>query len=364
MAGELPSVSFLVPTYNRARFLPQSIDSVLSQEYPDLELIVIDDGSTDGTAGILERYTESHPGRFRFERREHAGQAASVNRGFELARGELVSCFNDDDVLLPGAVRKVATALVEDPDAVLAYPGWHFVNEDGEILDTCIPIEHSIVESVRLMDWIVGPGHLFRASLVEQVGGWDERLPQALDWDFYLRVAPLGPFRRVPEPLVLWRQHRDRYGGREGHGPEHARQYVEVLDRVYSGEVSPELEDVKVQAYRNAYILAAWASGPGMNGPGERFYVADRHWRAIHDRAGKPDDLDAEIAELRTANWRVVADNLRLKREVAARDEHIERLEAQREELSEFLERPWWWHARRRIARSRLRPRRRRTRPE
>jgi Glycosyl transferase family 2 len=351
MAGELPSVTYVVPTYNRARFLPESLDSILSQDYPDLELIVVDDGSSDDTPAILERYAGSHPERFRFVRHDHAGQGAAVNRGFELARGELVGVFNDDDALLPGAARKVAAPLVEDHEAVLAYPGWHFVDEAGEIVDTCIPIEHSLVDSIRLMDWIVGPGNLVRTSVVHQVGGWDERLPQALDWDFYIRIAPMGRFRLVPEPLVLWRQHGGRYGGQEGHGPEHARQYIEVLDRVYSGEVAPELEEVKAQAYRNAYILAAWASGPGMNGPGERFYVADRHWRGRLQRTGRPEDLDAEIAELRAANWRLVAESARMRDESAARARHIEALEAQRDELLEFMQRPWWWHAHRRLRR-------------
>jgi glycosyltransferase involved in cell wall biosynthesis len=353
MSGELPSVTYVLPTYNRARFLAEAIDSVLSQDYPDLELVVVDDGSTDDTPAILERYAASHSERFRFVRHDHAGQGAAVNRGFELAHGDLLGVFNDDDVLLPGAVQKVASALIDDPEAVLAYPGWHFVDEAGEIIDTCIPIEHSLVDSVRLMDWIVGPGNLVRASVVNEVGGWDESLPQALDWDFYLRIAPMGSFRRVPEALVLWRQHGDRYGGREGHGPEHARQYVEVLDRVYSGDVAPELEEVKAQAYRNAYIMAAWASGPGMNGPGERFYVADRHWRSTHERAGRPDDLEAEIAELRAANWRLEGDNRRMREAYEAREEHLRALEAQRDELAEFIDRPWWWHARRRLRRLR-----------
>ena len=140
-------VSILIPTHNREEFLAEAIESVLAQDYPALELLVLDDGSTDGTPEIAERYARSHPSAFRWTRHENMGQARTLNRGFELARGELLGYLSDDDALVPGAVTAVAGALIEDPEAVVAYPAWHYVDEQGEIVDTYTPIEYSVVDS-------------------------------------------------------------------------------------------------------------------------------------------------------------------------------------------------------------------------
>jgi glycosyltransferase involved in cell wall biosynthesis len=83
-SASLPSVSIVVPAYNHARYLPQALDSLLAQDHPDLEVIVLDDGSTDATPEVLERYT----GRVRWERQANMGQAATLNRGWRMARGE------------------------------------------------------------------------------------------------------------------------------------------------------------------------------------------------------------------------------------------------------------------------------------
>ena len=346
-----PSVTIVIPTYNRQEWLGEAIEGVLRQDYEPLDLLVLDDGSTDDTPTLLERYTQKHPDRFRFVRHEHMGEARTSNRGFELARGELVGRFCDDDRVLPGAVRKLADALMADPAAVGAYGAWHYIDEHGEIIDTYYPIEYSIVDSLRLMDFIVGPGSLFRRRLVQEVGGYNPAVNYCMDWDFTLRMATRGPLRRVREPLYEWRHHPGRAGGEEGHGPDHAREYVELLERTLARkEVQEELErrpdydTIRTQAYRSAYILAAWAAGPGMNGsPEERFYVADRHWRSNLEREGSDADLEAQVAELRAETWSLLHGIAERDRHIRSQDEHIRNLEEARDSLVEYVRRPWWW---------------------
>lgn len=344
-----------MPTYNRERFLPGAIESVLSQDYPHLELLVLDDGSSDGTAEILKRYQASHPERFRFTRDRHMGQARTLNRAFELARGEFLGQLSDDDLLLPGAVTKLAEALLADPEVVVAYPAYQAIDERGDVIDTVVPIEYSMVESVRLHDCIVGPGALFRRAVVDRIGGWNPEYRYCPDWDFWMRASALGPFRRITEPLACYRWHNEGITG-GGRGPEMLGERVKLIDSVYSGNTVPkELLDVRAEAYRNTYICAgAYASGPGVNRPEERFYVADRLWTQVAESAGAR-DLEAVVAELLMHLRRLEGVVERDREQARALEEHARGIEAHRDALVEFINRPWWWHAARRLAPNRLR---------
>jgi hypothetical protein len=356
-----PLVTIVMATYNRDRFLQEALESLLSQDYPNLEILVLDDGSSDGTPAVLERYAASNSKRMRHIRCEHVGEYETLNRGFAVARGELIGRFCDDDRMLPGAVTRLAEELVAHPEAVASYCGWHFMDERGEIVDTYIPIEYSAVDSIRLMDWIVGPWALFRRRVFDEVGGWDPEFPHCGDWEFCLRASRLGPFRLVAHPLFAIRQHPGRKGGQEGLGPEHARAYVELVDTAFSDEaLARELGPFRAQAYRNAYVLAAWAAGPGMNGPDERFYIADRHWRGNLEREGNPRDLEAQVAEL-SAETRRIRDQMEDEiaerdRHIRAQDEHIRAVDAARDSLVAYMNRPRWWRVARELTPNRLRP--------
>jgi glycosyltransferase involved in cell wall biosynthesis len=142
-----PPVSIVVATYNRRDWLRLAMDSILDQDYPDLELLVMDDGSTDETAELLDGYARRHPNeRFRFFRHENMGQARTLNRGYELARGELLGYLSDDDLLAPGAVMRLVRELA-DPDVVAAYPGYRIIDAEEAVIDTVRPIEYSPLEA-------------------------------------------------------------------------------------------------------------------------------------------------------------------------------------------------------------------------
>jgi Glycosyl transferase family 2 len=348
--GDRQLVSIVMATHDRDALVGEAIESVLAQDYPNLELLVLDDGSTDDTSAVVDRYARAHPERVRRFRHPNMGEARTLNRGFELARGELVGRFCDDDRLLPGAVSRLAEALIDDTEAVLSYSGWHMIDAEGAKLSTVIPTEYSAVESIRLMDVIVGPFALWRREVTERVGGWDTELPHCADWEFCLRAASLGPFRRVPEPLFEWRQHPGRKGGQDRWGAEQARTFVELVDRAFSmPHLAPPLEEVEEEAYRNAHLMSAWAAGPGMNGPDERFYVADRHWSRNLDRAGRPEDLEGRVAELSAEASRLRDELARRDEQISLQDEHIRAIEASRDSLAEYLNRPWWRRLARRL---------------
>jgi glycosyltransferase involved in cell wall biosynthesis len=204
---ETPSVSIVVATRNRRDWLRLAMDSVLEQDYDDLELLVMDDGSTDGTPEVLREYEQRHPPeRFRFSRHENMGQGRTLNRGYEIARGELLGYLSDDDLLAPSAVTRLVRELT-DSDVVAVYPGYHVMDEEGLVRDTIRPIEYSPLEAFRLIETAIGPGGLVRRDVLESTGGWDPRLHYMADFILWMKVGLAGRVVRVAEPLASWRRH-------------------------------------------------------------------------------------------------------------------------------------------------------------
>jgi glycosyltransferase involved in cell wall biosynthesis len=166
-----PSVSIVLATYNRRDWLRLAMDSVLEQDYRNLELLVMDDGSTDGTPELLAEYEARYPAeRFRYFRHQNMGQARTLNRGYELARGEILGYLSDDDLLERDAVSGLVREL-GDPDVVAAFPGYHLIDDEGRVRDTIRPFEYSPLEAFRLIETVIGPGCLVRRPVLESTGG-------------------------------------------------------------------------------------------------------------------------------------------------------------------------------------------------
>ena len=204
-------ISLITPTYNQGQYLEETIRSVLDQGVPDLEYIVLDGGSTDGTPEILERYSD----RLAYWCSERdRGQVDALNKGFARATGDIVGFINSDDVLLPGALRTVLDAFTRQPDLDLVYGGVEWMNGDGqgagfhagEISDLADVLD---VYDVwwRERQW-VQPEVFYRRTLKERVGAFDERYNLAFDYDFWVRCFLAGArVARLPERLVRFRLH-------------------------------------------------------------------------------------------------------------------------------------------------------------
>ncbi len=335
----------------RTRFLRPAIDSVLAQDYPDVEVVLIDDGSTEPEMGpLVEEYAAKYPDRFRYERQENQGQPQTINRGMELAKGEYAGYLSDDDLLYPSAVSKQVAALEADPGAVLAYAGYDIIDEQDEVLDTILSTEHSLADSLRLHDPIVGAGAFFRTATFRAIGGWDTDLAYRGDYSCWLRMGLLGTFVRVPEALSGFRLHGKGRTVSDA-GITMARESLAVLDKFYErDDLPPEADEVKIEAYRNAFIQMAMVMSLGRSDPKQRFYVFDRHMPVISAAARKnaptPDVLlNIDIVDLE----RQVRE---LNEQLAERDARL----AQREEVIAYLGRPWWWRAARRLTPDGLRP--------
>ncbi|MCE2999899.1 MAG: glycosyltransferase [Betaproteobacteria bacterium] len=198
-----PLVSIVVPSYNHGRYLKEAIDSILDQDYPRVELIVIDDGSTDDSPQILA----SHPGRFHREYQTNQGQVATLNRGWQMSKGDIIGYLSADDVLLPHSVSAAVQCLADNPDAVLSYSDFNLLDPDSGVVRRVNTPECSYRDMAVRMLCPPGPGAFFRRSAFEKAGLWHTGYKQLLDFEYWLRLGLHGRFVRIPQVLAGYRVH-------------------------------------------------------------------------------------------------------------------------------------------------------------
>ncbi|MFD2369929.1 glycosyltransferase family 2 protein [Brevibacillus sp. GCM10020057] len=186
-ASSLPLVSIITPSYNQAAFIKQTIDSILMQDYPNIEHIVVDGASTDRTVAILKSY-EYLGDRFRYVSEPDRGQAHAINKGLKMARGEIIGWLNSDDTYFPGAVRKAVTAL-------LAHPEWGMVYGKGMHIDEYNRVKYPYIwmefdrRKLFHLNLICQPTAFLRKHVFESVGGVDEEHDWCMDYDLWNRIS-------------------------------------------------------------------------------------------------------------------------------------------------------------------------------
>jgi len=202
-------VSIVIPTYNSASFIGAAVDSCLAQTYPNCEIIVVDDGSTDGTRDLLTaRYGE----RIRYLYQPNAGPSAARNAGIRAARGAFIQFCDADDQLLPSKVERCMEVFQQEPDLGVVYTRYQHVEVDGK---TPAPLtDPPLLSGDIFCDLLLSNGNaiLTSATLVRRealldVGLFDERLWCGEDWDLFLRLASRYSYASIDEVLLLYRWH-------------------------------------------------------------------------------------------------------------------------------------------------------------
>jgi glycosyltransferase involved in cell wall biosynthesis len=198
-----PLVSIVVPSFNQASFLEATVDSLLSQDYPLLEAIVVDGGSTDGSLEILRRYG---PRLSRWISEPDAGQADAINKGLRMATGEIVAWLNSDDLYLPGAVSAAVRALETHPEAVMVYADGVLIDEEASLLDWHRYRQYGLLDLLSF-DVLLQPTVFIRRSALEKVGLLRQDLHLILDHELWIRLAAHGPLLHVPTYWAAERTH-------------------------------------------------------------------------------------------------------------------------------------------------------------
>ena len=204
----MPRVSILMPVRSRVRFLEAAIRSVLTQSFADLELLVMDDGSTDGSADLADRLAAGDP-RLRVLRRAARGVAPTLAELYELAVGELVGVVDSDDLLVKSAVEKCVRVLDTDPTVGVVYTQHLMMDEHERSMGigyrSTIPFDKDRL----LVEFMTLAFRLVRKDVYRASGGIDPTLPAAPDYDLCLKLSEVTTFRRIDESLYLYRVHPD-----------------------------------------------------------------------------------------------------------------------------------------------------------
>ncbi|MDA5110862.1 glycosyltransferase family 2 protein [Brevibacillus thermoruber] len=201
-----PLVSIITPSFNQARFIRETIESVLNQDYPHLEHIVIDGGSTDGTLEILNHFRQTD-NRFRFVSEPDRGQSHAINKGLAMAAGEIIGWVNSDDTYQPGAIRKAVQALQQRPEWAMVHGGCYVINENSQI-QSSISVAPADYQKLYHSCCVCQPAAFIRKDILQQMGGVDETLNFCMDYDLWIRIAKNHLIGYVPDHLANARIHR------------------------------------------------------------------------------------------------------------------------------------------------------------
>jgi glycosyltransferase involved in cell wall biosynthesis len=249
--NELPLVSVITPAYNQGIFLRDTIETVLSQDYPNIELIVLNDGSTDHTEEILKEYT----GRIKWETQKNMGQTPTINKGWRQSTGSIVTWLNSDDTYLPGAVRSGVEYLLNHPETGIVFADSVFTEADGTHLNRTRP-----VPPFKYADFVSGcenpisqPSSFIRREVVEKAGELDPKFYYFMDWDFWLRA---GLYCRIDHVEEVWSTYRLHAESKTvSQSKKAAPELIYMYEKFFSMKVIPaNIRKLEKRAMMNMYF--------------------------------------------------------------------------------------------------------------
>ena len=252
-----PHVSVVVPTYNRANYLAQTLDSILAQTFQDFEIIIADDGSTDNTAEVVRAYDNA---RIHYHLLEHGGLPAALNQGLRAARGKYIGRIDSDDVWLPTLLAELVPVLENDARLGIVYARAQGMDANSEPLTQLLGLPERFpgetLKSLVYGDFITPIALVISSQAIAQAGGYDESLHGNEDWDLWLRIARNYGVAYVPRVLARYRYHAQ---GLTHAGSERMMRVmqdrVRVLDKFFTQPNLPEnVLSIKDIAYRNVYL--------------------------------------------------------------------------------------------------------------
>jgi len=211
---DLPLVSVITPSFNQGQYIQQTIESVLQQNYANVEHIVIDGGSTDNTLAILNHYKSRLGEKFRFVSEPDRGQSHAINKGLGMANGEIIGWLNSDDTYLPGAMLKGVKALLEHPEWGMVHGNAYSTNDANQPIGTfpftpVLPIDRLVLFECC---YISQPSAFIRKNVFQEVNGVEEALTFCMDYDLWIRIAKKYPIGTIRDFMANMRYHSTSKG--------------------------------------------------------------------------------------------------------------------------------------------------------
>jgi glycosyltransferase involved in cell wall biosynthesis len=252
-------VSIVTPSYNQSRFIEETILSVKNQDYPNIEHIIVDGGSTDGTIGILKKYPHlswvSEPDK---------GQADALNKGFRMAKGEVVAWLNSDDTYLQDTVKSICLQFAHS-DVEMVFGDCNQINHNGRVIGVIKGYSFDLTHLIP-RNCIPQPTVFFKRELIRRVGSLDTRYHHAFDYDYWIRIGLSGcKIEYLPKTLANFRIHKDSKTSREMEIQK--REEIDVTRRYArligsrSGVVVKDLEELKKEKTEMVLIYGTGRAG-------------------------------------------------------------------------------------------------------
>lgn len=332
----LPKVSVIVPVYNGARYIAKTVTSVLQQTYTDLELIVVDDGSTDETVAQLRPFL----GQIRLVQQKNQGVSAARNHGLRLALGEFILFLDGDDWLLPDKLAKQVAYLEENHLLGAVHSGWQLVDEYGRSIRTIALWQRA--PKLTLQEWLrwkpvfLG-AMLFRRHWLSRVDGFDTTLRQAEDTDFLLRLSLAGcPMAWLKETTIHYRQHGS---GVTQNGHQQAEDMSRVLNTFFENKKLPvHIQQIEPTVRYYTFIWLVWQ----LYRTGYRDEILDYLQEAAQNSVDQPPAITAQgwLVQFASYAWEEGVPLAQLS-EIFPYFQQV--LQLQEEDWSKLEDLLYWW---------------------
>lgn len=259
----------VIPVYNASSYVSETIESLLRQTYPNLEIIAVDDGSKDDSLAILQR----HQSKVRVLSQANGGQSSALNRGWGEARGEIIGYLGADDLLHPDAITKLVNSLLENKNAVAVYPDYQLIDQVGAVIREVHPPNFSLPRVVKSQECPPGPGLLFYKAAFHKAGPWRTDLRQIPDFDFLLRLGLQGTISHLQENLASFRVHAGSQSFAVS-SVEKAEEPVRVMEDFFKRFDLPQ----EILALRNESRAYAHIISCRLHGRSGRWSTAMKHF--------------------------------------------------------------------------------------
>jgi glycosyltransferase involved in cell wall biosynthesis len=262
-------VSVIIPVFNRKALVARAIDSVLAQTYQDLEVVLIDDGSTDGSGAVLDEYTIKHPGRVKVIHQKNAGQVVARNNGIKVAIGKYIAFLDSDDTWLPHKLDRQIPLFQKNVG--LVYAGIFEVDGKEKIVQEVRPekkMRGNIFYQLLEKNAMTGGSVVVTRESLDRVGLFDEKLKAAENWDLWIRISKHFLVDFVDEPLIKYLKH-------DGNMSSDMNLMQKASMSIYAKHLSEVVGDERLKkAKARAYAYLHYCNGVAASGKGN--YVEAR----------------------------------------------------------------------------------------
>ena len=252
-----PLVSVITPVYNGEKYISEVLNSIAGSTYRPLELIVVNDGSTDNTLKKIQDHVSDISIPVKVIDIPNAGEANAVNTGLKYCNGKYISIVNADDPIKPHLFERTVSALEATDEYSVAYPDWEMIDKNGQVIRNVRTQEFSHRALIANFICLPGPGALIRRASLGQMELRNPRFKYVSDYDLWLRISLEGPFIRVPEILATWRNHAEG----ATYTSKGAGQVIEMLDVITlffdQTDLPNEISRFRGQAMAHAFYFAA-----------------------------------------------------------------------------------------------------------